>query len=245
MSFQQHIHAIVPNALATDEQLSHTAVRLFNLMQNRQFRSRAELVRETHMARATVFRAFSQLKSACWAVETRNARTNKRVLAASLPTRVQQQIADLIEGDRLNVTYVGEWLMQCWLDALVNSLDYLDNARPSWVRNIESGRRMEFDRHYRNPPVAFEFQGPQHFVTTQEFADKEKQQEQQRRDDRKAGICARHHVRFVEITAGDLALDRMLACIPLELPLRPYDENQPIIRTLARLSDGYYKTTAR
>ncbi|MDD2201299.1 MAG: winged helix-turn-helix domain-containing protein [Firmicutes bacterium] len=241
MSFQQYIHAIVPNALATDGQLSHTAVRLINLMQNRQFSSQVELAREAHMSRTTVLRAFSQLEAAGWAVDARNTRTNKRILAASLPARVEQQIADLIEGDRFNVTYVGEWLMRCWLDALVHSLDYLDNARPSWVRNIESGRRMEFDRHYRNPPVVFEFQGPQHFVTTQEFADKEKQREQQKRDDRKAGICARHHIRFVEITAADLTLDRMLAHIPLELPLRSYNEDQPIIRTLARLSEGYYR----
>lgn len=72
-------------------------------------------------------------------METRDARTNKRVLTTSLPTRVQQQIAKLIEGDRFNVTYVGEWLIQCCLDALVNSLDYLDNARPSWFGTSNQG----------------------------------------------------------------------------------------------------------
>lgn len=241
MSFQQHIHAVVPNALATDEKLTHTAVRLFNVMQNRQFSSRVELAREAHMARETVRHALSQLESAGWAADIRNPRTNQNILTTTLPTRIEQHIAHLITLDRYNVPYVGEWLMRCWLDALVNSVDYMDNARPSWLRNIASGRRMEFDRYYRNPPVAFEFQGLQHFMATQESPDEEGQHKQQERDDRKAGICARHNIRFVEIVAADLSLDGMLDHIPPELPLRPCDADRPIIQTLSQLSEGYYR----
>ena len=49
---------------------------------------------------------------------------------------------------------------------LINSLSYLDNARPAFLRNVLTRGRMEYDRYYYAHKAAFEFNGPQHYRTT-------------------------------------------------------------------------------
>ena len=80
---------------------------------------------------------------------------------------------------------------------LINSLSYLDNARPAFLRNVLTRGRMEYDRYYYAHKAAFEFNGPQHYRTTQRYPDATELAKQQARDNMKAGISVRQGMTLV------------------------------------------------
>jgi len=164
--------------------------------------------------------------------------SRSKVIVPTWPVSVEAAIAALVADDKESVAFLGQWIMWGWLDVLVDALDYLDNSRPDWLRNADTGYRMELDREYRSLGVAFEFQGEQHFRPTEAYPDEDVLARQQLRDDQKAGVCLRNGVRLVEVTFEDLTLRRMLKKVD-GLPLRHYRPDGPIIRTLSQYSDSY------
>lgn len=98
-------------------------------------------------------------------------------------------------------------------------------ARPGWLLNPETGRRMELDMVSPSGRVAIEYNGAHHYVfpnayhaTEREFA------KQRRRDDVKRALCEARGVRLVSIRAR--------ACVEAEL--RELDAQLPlaVLKTL-------------
>lgn len=238
MSFRQHIASVVPKALARDKDLPELAIRVYLALQQERFSSIAKLAEAIGTCRNRVSRAVRVLIRKGWGACISCEHSRSKVIVTTWPVSVETKIADLIKSDKENVALLGQWLMWNWLDVLVDLLDYLDNSRPDWLRNAQTGYRMELDREYRSPRVAFEFQGKQHFRPTQAYPDEETQIKQRLRDDQKVGVCLRNGVRLVEVTHEDLTLKGMLKKAE-GLPLRHYRANGPIIKTIGQLSDSH------
>lgn len=150
---------------------------------------------------------------------------------------------DAVERVRLRIDrapHKGEALMREWLNLLVNSEEYEDNARPHFLINPATGERMEYDRWYR-AGVAFEFNGPQHYGVTELYADPVAARHQEARDLMKQALSARHGVQLVLVHPEDLTLERMRRKIPSALPLRSLEGEQEIISLLRRLSEAYLR----
>ncbi len=244
MSFRQHIQSIVPKAVAHDKELSDLAVRILLVLQSNRFKSIAELAEAIGACRDRTGKAVQALIKRGWAFCVSGENSRSKVIVPVWPVSVETALANLIHGDRESAVFLGQWTMWCWLDALVDSSDYMDNSRPDWLRNADTGCRMELDREYRTLGVAFEFQGEQHFRPTQAYPDEDAHAKRQLRDDQKAGVCLRNGVRLVEITAEDLTLKTMLEKVD-RLPLRHYRANGPIIRELKKISESYISWVRR
>lgn len=134
--------------------------------------------------------------------------------------------------------------MKAWLDLLVDSDNFIDNSRPSFLAHPISGRLLEYDRYYREG-VAFEYNGHQHYEITSQFPDEAELQDLQVRDHIKASLSHKNGVTLVVITEADLTLQNMLRKIPNTLTLRMIDENGPYVRMLARLSEEYISNCRR
>ena len=238
MSFRQHIENIVPNALVHDKRLCDLCIRIYLTLQGNRFNSIEELAKAIGACRARTAKAMATLVDRGWAFCIDGENRRRKAIAPAWPVSVETAIAALIADDKESVVFLGQWLMWDWLDVLVDALDYLDNSRPDWLRNADTGYRMELDREYRTLGVAFEFQGEQHFRPTQAYPDEDAQARQQLRDDQKVGVCLRNGVRLVEVTFEDLTFKGMLKKVD-GLPLRHYRADGPIIRTLGQSADSY------
>lgn len=54
--------------------------------------------------------------------------------------------------------------MKKHLDRLLPGVEHHNNYRPDWLRNPLTGRRLELDRYYPTLGIAFEYQGPHHYI---------------------------------------------------------------------------------
>ncbi len=117
----------------------------------------------SRVPRETLRRSIRRLVQLDWAYEVPRAGKVRPMIDRSMPLSVEQAVADELARVRRNVPNLGEWLMKCMFDMIVDDDDYHDNARPPWLVSGVGGGRMEIDRWYRSAEVALEFQGPQHY----------------------------------------------------------------------------------
>lgn len=140
------------------------------------------------------------------------------VIAARLE-RVRLRLQE--GGSRELKTSFGEALMREWLTVLIDSTAFTDPGRPGFLINPETNEQMEYDRWYYNFDVAFEFQGPQHFVTTAKHPDPNRLGRRKFLDLIKIGLSVRNGVKMVEVEPPQLRKDHLLGLIPLHVPRRP------------------------
>ncbi len=123
-----------------------------------------------------------------------------------------------------------------FLDWRVVSQDYIDNARPRAFTNPITGERLELDRLYLDSSVGFEFNGPQHYMQTDKFADEESLKQQQNRDILKKGLSIDAKVTLVVVTVDQLHPSILETLIPPHLERRPIDTDGPYYRAFVDLS---------
>ena len=161
----------------------------------------------------------------------------------ALTTPREQALAGAME--RLEAArFKGEALMREWLTLLVDREDYEDNARPAFLRNPLTGQLMEYDRFYP-PSVAFEFNGPQHYGTTEQFPDPRKARMREALDAIKLGLSVRHGVRVIVVHPRDLTLAGMRGKIEGILPVREVHEGDPVVQYLGKISTAYVRACRR
>ena len=97
---------------------------------------------------------------------------------------------------------------------------------------------MQFDRYYA-PGVAFEFQGPQHYGPTDQYADEIQVLKQQARDYMKQRICAARGIHLAMIHPEDLTLERMRQKVKGHLPLRDLAGHEAVVAYLEKTSRDY------
>lgn len=134
--------------------------------------------------------------------------------------------------------YVGEALMRSFLTLVADTSECEDGARPAFLVNPASGERLEFDRYYPLHRVAFEFNGPQHYVASGRFTQQEVAA-QKKRDRVKQRICKERGIQLVVVHAGDLSLKGILRKIGDLLPRRALRGFKETIRYLNHCGARY------
>jgi hypothetical protein len=239
MSLRRHIESEMQNALIPSNKLSDSAVRIRMLLHMRGPMSVREIREVTGFSRNTIVHACRKLVAEDWVIAAPREDAKGRLMVPVLPNSVENTIADKLTIDRSNIALLGQWIMLCWLDFKIVSATYLDGARPEWLKNRKTTKRMEFDRLYTDSKVAFEFQGEQHYGTTVRFTNQAEFEQLQERDDLKAGLCARHKYTYVEVRAADLSSAGMDLKIPAHMPRRSSLPDSPLASKLGELSTSY------
>jgi len=121
---------------------------------------------------------------------------------------------------------------------IIDSNHFEDNARPGFLVNPITNERMELDRYYP-PVVAFEFNGPQHYHTTERFPSERALQMQQARDLMKEALCAREGIPIVTIHREDLKLETMRQKVGALLPMRDLRAHAELVEWLDKVSKPY------
>ena len=239
VSMMRYICYAVPWYATADKKLSSTALRLRLAMESQPPLSVPEMAKLINRCVRTVRDYAERLIDAEWAVEVASDESGTRRIAASMPGHVEEFIAERLRDDRWQVTDAGQYLMLCILDLSINSLSYLDNARPAFLRNVLTRGRMEYDRYYYAHKAAFEFNGPQHYRTTQRYPDATELAKQQARDNMKAGISVRQGITLVEISVENLSFAQIMLKAPANLPRRYVNPEGPLIQTVTSLCEEY------
>lgn len=226
----------LPPELLRLEHIGPTAKFLYLVAEAIQPRSVVELARVVGVDPRHTARLCAEMARSGWMKLVRSGRETMPVPV--IPDAVQEQLARRLAELVGMSQHKGEYLMKCWLDLLVASDNYVDNARPGFLSNPISGESLEFDRYYLDG-VAFEFNGPQHYGPTASFPDEQAFRDLRVRDLLKKGLSREKGIELVVITAGDLSLDGMVARLPALLPRSAVDRDGPYVKALERLCQEY------
>lgn len=204
----------------------------------------ASLRRLTGLGLNTLKRSVRELQSAGW---LRLRQKNRRaVIRFSLisPGLARGLAERTLAERRLNrAGNGGEAIMQEYLSLLIDSKQFIDNARPGILINPLTGERLELDRFYPLANLGFEFQGTQHDRPTAKY-NQQQVNEQRLRDLIKGGLCLEHGIHLVVCRASDLSLQGMIAKIGGSMPIRNLEGHQPLIELLEERGLSYRAETA-
>jgi len=92
------------------------------------------------------------------------------------------------------------------LRLLLNGYHIVENYRPNWLSNPETGRNLELDFYLPDVKIGIEVQGRQHYEYVPFFHGTEEDfYKQQQRDEIKRELCEQHGVHFYEVyTIADI-----------------------------------------
>jgi len=134
--------------------------------------------------------------------------------------------------------------MRALLSLIVDTKVCEDGSSPEFLLNPASGKLLEFDRFYAADGVAFEFNGPQHYVATGRFTKREVAA-QRKRDALKRRICKEEAITLVVVHPIDLSLSRMWRIVGDLLPRRVLRGFKQTIRFLNQCTERYRNASLR
>lgn len=244
----------IPRALLTSPELSAQAKVLYGVLQHTPgFRWPAgrftyvELRRLTGHSIATLKLAVAALAGAGWLEVSQTGLRGPVAFTLGNPEVAQRQYEYALVKQRIAMAPLdrkGETLMREYLSQLVDSSEYDDDAVPGWLVNPFTNVQMHLDRYYIKLGVAWEFNGPQHYVKTPRFG-AETVARQRARDHMKAGLCADQGVRLIVVHAEDLTLEAMSQKVGDLLPRRSLEGAGAILSLLRDKADGYREKARR
>jgi DNA-binding transcriptional regulator YhcF (GntR family) len=228
----------IPADLLTHPTLRPQAKLLYGLLQTLPKRAftYSTLAAHARLSPNTARQNINDLAEKGWIQTTQKTRLAQVEFTLHTPDQTKAAAAKQRIKDALNK---GEAILREWLRLLVAPTEYKYNARPDFLVNPLSGIPLELDIYFYTAAVAFEFDGPQHTITTERFPSKEELAEQQARDLIKDSLCARHHIKLIRITADDLTLSALQARIGALLPLRDLTGCHHQIAALEKESKKY------
>lgn len=227
----------VPDSLRQSRDLSPTGKYLWIVASQVSPRTLIDLGNEARVCRDTAGKECDALAAEGWMSLSRGQRGKSPI--PRLSGAGQEEAVELLNQHREHVPFLGEFFCKRFLDLFIPSDEYVDNARPSFLRKAESKVPQEYDRFYYKHMVAFEFNGDQHYVTTQQYGSEQELNERQVGDFNKARLSKRYGVTLVDITDEDLTLDGMRRKIPAQLPVQPVQEDARHVIALVDMAAVY------
>lgn len=242
--------ARIPASLITDREIDPRAKVFYGILKlqqaaphqntgssNTQF-TFSSLANSTQLHRKTIARAVRALAAVNWLAFERSGRRRPATCRFKDPRHAQSEAEVERAKRRLEkAAFRGEALMREYLNLLVDSDQYEDDAKPGFLVNPLTDERLQFDRYYP-PAVAFEFNGPQHYGPTDLYSS-EAAIKQRTRDLIKMGLCAERGITLVIVHPQDLNLVKMKEKIGNLLPLRDLTNEGPRIAFLQSVSRAY------
>lgn len=242
----------VPASVIYDHHLSPAAKCLYAFISLHSYRAgsgfgknQSELAKAIGVSRNTVSTLVRRLKEAGWLEYSRSLGSRSPQVFGYRPLDPHLSAREL-ELDRVKhrlgrERFKGEALMKEMLNVVVADDRFQDNARPGYLVNPLTDERMEFDRLYLDTKVAFEFNGPQHYSTSDVYPDSESVRQQKARDLMKAAIAGQRGIQLVIVRPHDLVFPRLMALIPKALPVRQIKLEDPVVRYLDKYSRAYVR----
>lgn len=207
--------------------------------------TQAALAEALHVDRTTLRKSITALEQAGW-LRLEQAGRRETVFTMRNPI-LEERRAELkrVQARLGPATFKGEALMCEWLDLIVASTEYDNNARLGSIRNPVTDACLEFDRYYPNQRVAFEFNGPQHYGPTDAYPDPDRARETMARDYIKKALCHEHGIHLITLTAKDLSFKTITEKVHGLLPLREVWPDDPVLRYLTHVSRLYIRAARR
>ncbi len=229
---------LVPDVLIDTKDLAVSAKYLRVVTEVKSHTSLSELSRLAGLSRFVVSQACHSLAEHGWLGFRNNP--NSRVAVPCYPDEIEKLRIELLLWEKSMAPYLGEFLMRKILDEIVASTTYMDNARPSFLKNPETGQPLEVDRLYREG-VGFEYNGDQHYRPTAKY-DRQAVRKQATRDAIKLGLSTQYGVTIVTVVDRDLSIDGMLDKIPPSLPKRHLNRQSPYLEKLEEICQEHIST---
>lgn len=227
----------IPSALVSDKNLNPLARSLYLTISQNSPCSILKLVRESTLSRECVRKHLKSLVQGGWVIV--RGRRNLREVIATSPEAVQLVMVQRIRELRPMMAHAGQGVTNLWLDVLIDTDEYVCNARPWILQNPATGEYLEYDRFFHKHKVAFEYNGPQHYQTTERFPDQAELIKTRLHDEMKVRLSREHDIVLVMIHEEDLTLAGMLARIPSELPRASVIPGSTYICALEEISGEY------
>ncbi len=231
------VDTILPEILLKDVHISAAAKLVYAVIRIYTPSSQRALAAITGANPKTVSRLCRQLIQHGWVHERKIGR--RSIPVPSIPNVVQEQMVDNLRTGFNAAKHKGEYISKAWLSILVATDDYVDNARPSFLKNPQTGEPLELDRWYPRLNVGFEYQGPQHFGPTKVYPGQDEFNKTRTRDLLKLALCKENGIDLIYVTVEDLTLTRMLQRLPKHLPVRYVAHTWPYIKEIEKLSESY------
>lgn len=222
---------LVPDALIDTRDLMVSAKLLRVVAEVKRPTSISELSKLAGLSRSAVCQACNALTNQGWLKFSNTP--NSRIAVPCYPDEIEKLRIELLLWGKDMAPYLGEFLMRKLLDEIVASMTYMDNARPSFLKNPETGQPLEVDRLYKEG-VGFEYNGDQHYRPTGKY-DQHAVRKQATRDAIKLGLSTKHGITIVTVVDRDLSIDGMLAKIPPSLPKRQVNRESLYIKKLEEI----------
>lgn len=204
----------------------------------------AELARFAHASVTTLTQAINELTRAEWITTDRPNRLARIHFELTMPG-ISEALNDVARAQlRIQNQHIGEGLMREYLSLLVDSDQYIDNARPPFLTRPVTEVPLELDRYYYTAQVGFEFNGPQHDRPTERF-DAEKVAAQRERDYIKMGLCWEKGIPLVIVRPPELTLASMQEKVGALLPRRTLTGKDLLIDYLETESRSYRSWAAK
>ncbi len=230
-------NTILPEVLLKDGHISSAAKLMYAIVRIYTPSSQRALATISGANPKTVSRLCRELVEHGWIHERKIGR--RSIPVPSIPGVVQKQMAENLKTGFNAARHKGEYLSKAWLSILVATDDYIDNARPSFLKNPETGEPLELDRWYPRLNTGFEYQGPQHFGPTRVYPGRDEFNKTRTRDLLKLALCQERGIDLIYMTEEELTLSRMMQRLPRQFPIRYVADTWPYIREIERLSDSY------
>ncbi len=239
-------HALVPAGLLADRRIGPRGKVLYAQLQLAEGFCHPSLqCRYQHLADligispGPVRQAARHLAETGWLETTR--RSKKTLVLFTLRDPIAEQraaVIAIIQRRLAKAEFKGEAIMREFLSLIVASEEFEDNASPGYLRNPFTGEPLQLDRYYP-PGVAFEYNGLQHYTTTEHYPSEERLRRQQARDYMKRGICEARGIRLITLHAEELTLDRIRQAVDGLLPLRDLAGHEDLIAFLEDAARTY------
>lgn len=228
---------LLPKMLLDDKLIPPLAKLLYVTTEIYRPTSITDLAKLTGISRTTASRLCNFLAERGWITKIKKGPST--VPLPTMPHPIQEQMVKDLHVSYRASPLKGEYLTKAWLNHLVLTDEYVDNARPSFLQNPLTGELMELDRFMPALNAGVEYHGPQHFSPTKAFPDTAQFRRRKARDLMKRSLCEENDITLIVITAEDLSLEGILRKLPKGLPVRRVDVNGPYIEALETLSAEY------
>lgn len=202
-----------------------------------------ELSVKSTLSRDRIVRACKALEAAGWVKLVRQGKGLRPVALTPAPCQ-EKMVADL--NLRFSMAqYKGEFLMKCIALFWVCCDIWIENARPSFLVNPMTGEPLEYDLYLPNEALAFEYNGEQHYTTTEVYRSETDVRQAQSHDLMKLALSISNGVTLVTVTRDDLSLEGIRGRLPPGLRLNDVDPDGPYAKALDQLCLMYRRKAAK
>lgn len=157
----------------------------------------------------------------------------------ALPTAEEAKIAEFIRKSIEAMPYKGEAVAKAivvWLVAA--NVPILFNVRPTLLRSMSTKQPLEYDIFIPGWKWAGEYQGDQHYGTTDLFPSPDEFVLRIQRDRQKVILSRKNEIQLAVISKDELTPTKIDAMIPKEVPRRAYDPQGPVAELLVHTGKG-------